>query len=114
MLLLADASRRAGAASLTAVIPYLAYARQDRRARDGSPWPLSTSAIEKRPEEIVFVFVQLYLNSGFHCSIIALLSRRFLLPIQAYPYQRPAATRTPASHRMVSHHEEPVTNDKRA
>ena len=37
MLLLADASRRAGAASLTAVIPYLAYARQDRRARGREP-----------------------------------------------------------------------------
>jgi ribose-phosphate pyrophosphokinase len=32
LLLLADAAHRAGAAHLTAVIPYLGYARQDRRA----------------------------------------------------------------------------------
>lgn len=32
LLMLADAAHRAGAARLTAVIPYLGYARQDRRA----------------------------------------------------------------------------------
>lgn len=37
LMMLADACRRAGAARLTAVIPYFGYARQDRRANGRDP-----------------------------------------------------------------------------
>jgi ribose-phosphate pyrophosphokinase len=54
LFMLADACRRAGAARLTAVIPYFGYARQDRRATGRDPVGarlvadlLRTSAIER-------------------------------------------------------------------
>ncbi|MFN2356038.1 MAG: ribose-phosphate diphosphokinase, partial [Desulfopila sp.] len=37
LLLLSDAARRSGAAHITGVIPYLGYARQDRRSAQGEP-----------------------------------------------------------------------------
>jgi ribose-phosphate pyrophosphokinase len=37
LILLSDAARRSGAAHITGVIPYLGYARQDRRSARGEP-----------------------------------------------------------------------------
>jgi ribose-phosphate pyrophosphokinase len=37
LLLMADACRRSGARSVSAVVPYFGYARQDRRKKDGEP-----------------------------------------------------------------------------
>lgn len=44
LFLLADAAHRAGASRITAVVPYLAYARQDRRTATGEPVGLRVMA----------------------------------------------------------------------
>ena len=83
LLLLADASRRAGAARLTALVPYLGYARQDRRAtgRDAVGARLVADLIKSSGiERIVAVDLHAAALEGFfgipleHLSAVPLLT----------------------------------------
>lgn len=53
LLLMADAFRRASAASVTAVVPYFGYARQDRRVRS-SRVPISAKVIADMMQKVGF------------------------------------------------------------
>ena len=83
LLLLADASRRAGAARLTAVVPYFGYARQDRRAsgRDAVGARLVADLIKSAGiERVVAVDLHSAALEGFfaisleHLSALSLLA----------------------------------------
>ncbi len=53
LMLMADAFRRASAASITAVVPYFGYARQDRRVRS-SRVPISAKVIADMMQKVGF------------------------------------------------------------
>jgi ribose-phosphate pyrophosphokinase len=67
LLFLADACRRAGAARITAVVPYLAWARQDRRRTDGEPLGIRLAAdlLSARADRVVSVDVHGSAAEGF-------------------------------------------------
>ena len=67
LLLLADACRRAGAARITAVMPYFGYARQDRRTEDGEPVGAMVMAdtIRTRVDRVVAVHLHNPAIEGF-------------------------------------------------
>jgi ribose-phosphate pyrophosphokinase len=85
LLLLVDACRRSGAARVTAVLPYLGYARQDRRSRPGGSVGarvVADAIVEAGVDRMVVVDPHL---SGFEavCSVpvsclsaLAILERR--------------------------------------
>lgn len=59
LLFLADACRRGGAGHVTAVVPYLAWARQDRRHGDGEPHGarLAADLLSQRVDRVLAVDV---------------------------------------------------------
>jgi ribose-phosphate pyrophosphokinase len=67
LVFLADACRRAGARSVTAVVPYLAWARQDRRRVEGEPHGarLAADLISARADRVVSVDVHGPAAEGF-------------------------------------------------
>lgn len=85
LLLLADASRRRGAHSVTAVIPYFGYARQDRRSkgREALGARLVTDLLACRCDRIVAVDLHNAALEGFasvpllHLSAVTLLAEAF-------------------------------------
>lgn len=83
LFMLADACRRAGAARLTAVIPYFGYARQDRRATGRDPVGARLIAdlfTTSRIERVVAVDLHTAALEGFfpfpleHLSAISILA----------------------------------------
>jgi ribose-phosphate pyrophosphokinase len=85
LLLLADACRRAGAARITAILPYFGYARQDRRA--GGLEPVSARVVADlvsiAADRIVAVDLHSPALEGFfsvpleHLSAVPLLAEAF-------------------------------------
>jgi ribose-phosphate pyrophosphokinase len=85
LALIADAARAAGAAGVTAVIPYFAYARQDVRKHPGEPRSaqlaariLATAGIER------VIALELHsgaLESAFPMPLVHLQADELLLPI---------------------------------
>jgi ribose-phosphate pyrophosphokinase len=97
LLWLADACRRAGAARISAVVPYLAWARQDRRYADGEPHAarLAADLISSRVDLAIAVDVHGTAAEGFfsvpfeHLTAIpalaAVLSRHVRDPVVVAP-----------------------------
>lgn len=94
-ILLADASRRAAASEIIAVLPYLPYSRQDRKAREREP--ISVAAVLNLFRSVgVDHFVTIDLHSlqtqaAVHCAFDNLTARPLILKqIRAHIKAHPA------------------------
>jgi len=84
LMLMADGCRRAGAARITAVVPYFGYARQDRRVAAGEAVGarLAADLLETRFDRIITLDLHKPSIEGFfaipmeHLSSVALLAER--------------------------------------
>jgi ribose-phosphate pyrophosphokinase len=84
LLLMADACRRGGARRVTAVVPYLGYARQDRRARQGEAVAarLVADLLKARVDRLVALDLHNPAIEGFfdipveHVSAVEMLAHR--------------------------------------
>lgn len=82
LVLIADACHRTGALSVSAVIPYLGYARQERRTREGQPLGAEVVArlVSAGPfARVVTVDMHAAAVEGFFSSIVEHLSAERLL-----------------------------------
>ena len=97
LLLLADAARRAGARRITAVVPFLGYSRQDRRAageRTAIGARVMADAISPRVDRVVTVDLHQPAVEGF-----------FAVPVdhlESYPVLLAALAETPRNSVVVA------------
>ncbi|HTR21499.1 MAG TPA: ribose-phosphate diphosphokinase, partial [Gemmatimonadales bacterium] len=88
LMLLADAARRAGAARITGIVPYLGYARQDRRAggREALGARVMADLLGSGLERVVAVDLHMPALEGFfsvpieHLTALGVLVERLALP----------------------------------
>ncbi len=90
LLMLADAARRAGAARLTGVVPYVAYARRDRRAVEGDSLGgrVVADALSGALDRILAVDLHAAALEGFFSCAIEPLSAVPLLAERVRPLAR--------------------------
>jgi len=77
LVLIADACHRSGASSVSAVVPYLGYARQERRTREGQPLGAEVVArlvSEGRFARILIVDLHAPAVEGFFTAVVDHLS----------------------------------------
>jgi ribose-phosphate pyrophosphokinase len=95
LLLLGDAARRAGAARVTGVLPYFAYARQDRRATGREPVGArviaDALAAAGRFDRIIALDLHSSSLEGFFAVLLEHLSAVSLLTEELRPLVTPAS-----------------------